>query len=175
MLEIGNGRSTCSKFEKVHYQLTKKMLERPALSLVSPIYEDMGRPFPFLILDEVQYVKNQLSKTHQAIKQLPYVAVIGASGTILSNQWADMYGLISFLAGQPSYTEHEFARVFAARYGDRVRDLLRARLTQISHGVHGRPSSLYSPHPGAIYTTVHLPFRFDGTIKEAERQKIRGA
>ncbi|KAG9713386.1 hypothetical protein KCU73_g16534, partial [Aureobasidium melanogenum] len=80
-------------------QLLKKMPERPVLSLFSPIYEDTGRPFPYLILDEVQFAKNQLSKTYQAIKQLSYGAVICASGTILPNQWTDVYGVISFLAG----------------------------------------------------------------------------
>jgi hypothetical protein len=61
-------------------QTSKKMPNRPILSLCSDVYEDTGRPFPFLVLDEVQYVKHPASKTHIAIKELPYMAVICASG-----------------------------------------------------------------------------------------------
>lgn len=141
-------------------QPSKKMPERPVLSLFSPIYEDTGRPFPYLILDEVQFVKNQLSKTHQAIKQLPYGAVICASGTILPNQWTDVYGFISFLAGHPFYTEQEFVRVFASRYGNRVRDpppTKRARLIKFLLAFTIRHPASILHIPDAVYTTV----RFD--------------
>lgn len=106
---------------------------RPVLSLISPIYEDPGRQFLYMILDEVQFVKYQLGKTHQAIKQLPYAAATCASDTILPDQWTDVYGVL-FLAGHSFYIEQEFVRVFATRYGNRVRDLLitkRARLIKL--------------------------------------------
>jgi SNF2 family DNA or RNA helicase len=68
-----------------------------------------------LVLDAVQYVKNPASKTHIAIKELPYVAVICASGTILPNQWTDIYGVVDFLAGHPFDTEQEFVQVFVTQ------------------------------------------------------------
>jgi hypothetical protein len=40
------------------------------------------------------------------------VAVICASGTILPNQWTDIYGVVDFLAGHPFDTEQEFVQVF---------------------------------------------------------------
>jgi hypothetical protein len=49
------------------------------------------------------------------------MAVICASGTILPNQWTDIYGVVDFLAGHPFDTEQEFVRVFITHYGNRVR------------------------------------------------------
>ncbi|KAH0392775.1 hypothetical protein KCU89_g13108, partial [Aureobasidium melanogenum] len=122
------------------------MPERPVLSLFSPIYEDTGRPFPYLILIEVQFAKNQLSKTHQAIKQLPYGAVICVSGTILPNQ-----------------TEQEFVRVFASRYGNQVRDPLPTKRTRLIKFLLafaiGHPASILRILD-AVYTTFYEAMRF---------------
>jgi hypothetical protein len=62
-----------------------KMLEHPVRSLFSNVYEDTGRTILFMILDEVQYVKNHSSKTQITIEALPYMIVIYASGTSLPN------------------------------------------------------------------------------------------
>jgi len=103
-------------------QPDKKMPARPVLSLFSDMYKDTGRPFPFLILDEVEHVKNQHSKTHIAVKQLPYMAAICILDTILPKQWTDIYGVIDFLKGHPFVAEEEFVRVFLTQYGNRVKD-----------------------------------------------------
>lgn len=112
-------------------QPDKKMPARPVLSLFSEIYKDTGRPFPFLVLDEVQYVKNQHSKTHIAIKQLPYMAAICILDTILPRSWTDIYGVIDFLKGHPFVTEEEFIRVFLTQYGNCVKDPLPTLLNRL--------------------------------------------
>jgi hypothetical protein len=57
-------------------------------------------------------------------KLILVLAVICASGTILTNLWTDIYGFVDFLAGHPFDTEQEFIRVFITHYGSRIRDPL---------------------------------------------------
>jgi hypothetical protein len=74
------------------------------------------------------------------------MAVICASGTILSNQWTNIYGFVDFLAGHPFETEQGFIRVFITYYGSRVRDPLptaRDRLIKSLMAVTvGHPASI---------------------------------
>lgn len=126
-------------------QTSKKMSERLVLSLFSDAFEDTGRPFPFSVLDEVQYVKNHSLEIHIAIEDIPYMAVICASGTILP-KWTDIYGFVDSLAGHPFDTEQEFIRRFITYYSNRDRDRLptaRDRLIKLLMAVTvGLPASI---------------------------------
>lgn len=122
-------------FERVsQYGLNSATLERPnnkapsrlISPIFSPIYQDIGRPTQFVVLDEAQYVK-KLGPTHAAVKAINCEAVIMLSGTFLANKWSDCFGVIDFLHGHPVSSLNEFLRIFRSKQGIRVIDPIKTQ------------------------------------------------
>jgi SNF2 family DNA or RNA helicase len=84
-------------------------------ALFSQVHRELGLPIKHLILDEAQYVKNPIGRTHKAIKALYYARVFLLSGTLLCNKWYDIFGLIDFLPGHPFKTRRQFMKAFARK------------------------------------------------------------
>ena len=88
--------------------------KRPILSLYSGIFNDLGYPIIYLVLDEAQKAKS-LGAFHSAIKALPHEATLMLSGTFCDNQFYDVFGLLDFLKGHPILSPRIFKGVFASQ------------------------------------------------------------
>ena len=53
-----------------------------------------------VILDEAQFVKNDRSKTHQALRRLSTPFVLAVTGTPLENSLMDLWSLFALAAGR---------------------------------------------------------------------------
>ena len=119
---------------------------RQTLSLLSPIYRLMDVSIGHLILDEGQFVKNDKSQTHLAVKALRYQKLAVLSGTFVANRWYDIYGMWSLVPGENPFTlRSDFHRIFGNSYNaqldpppHRVDRLIKAMMPLVV----ARPSSI---------------------------------
>lgn len=65
-----------------------------------------------MVLDEAQFVKYALNKTHEACYSLHRRCTILLSGTILDNKWTDVHGLLRMLSGHPFQSFSAFISTF---------------------------------------------------------------
>lgn len=89
-------------------------LPRPKLSIFSELFENHGVKFPYLVLDEVNAVKNTSSATFKAMqilrKQCEYCIML--SGSPIDNTWVDLFAITQFIHGHPFDTLSKFQFAF---------------------------------------------------------------
>lgn len=90
-------------------------LERPNISIFSEIFfKNNGIKSPYLVLDEVNAVKNPHSRTFLAVQELRTQAdtCIMLSGTPVDNTWLDVYALLQFVGGHDINTKRKMQVMF---------------------------------------------------------------
>lgn len=87
---------------------------RPSISILSEIFMDGGLFMPYLVMDEVNAVKNCDSATYKAMEYLrtKAKAVIMLAGDAIDNTWPDLYAISSFLKGHPFHNRDTFISAF---------------------------------------------------------------
>lgn len=95
-------------------------LPRPKLSIFSELFENHGVKFPYLVLDEVNAVKNTSSATFKAMqilrKQCEYCIML--SGSPIDNTWVDPFAITQFIHGHPFDTLSKFRFAFGTEEGN---------------------------------------------------------
>lgn len=86
--------------------------QRIYMPLHSKIYEDRGKMFPVLIIDEAHQAKNPDSLLSKAIQNLRYHHAFLLTATPIHKSWNDLGGMILLLPGSPFKSFKHFQRVF---------------------------------------------------------------
>jgi superfamily II DNA or RNA helicase len=92
---------------------TTKKPSRPVSILHSSFWDHLNLKIKRLVLDEVHLVNKRNGIRHQALKRLPYEAVIGLTGTMAHNVWHNTSGIIDFGIDHPFPTHQDYMRIFA--------------------------------------------------------------
>lgn len=87
---------------------------RPPASVLSDIHKKTGLKFR-LIIDEAQFAKGHDSVTNRALRAIPRSYTLLLSGTVLDNDWGDIYGLLQFFSGHPFTSREFFMETFGSK------------------------------------------------------------
>lgn len=168
-------------------QFSRRLQRRVNLSLYSDVYRARNLPIRHLILDEVQFAKNDRSQTHKAVKALPYARLGALSGTFVANKWSDLFGILHLMPGEnPFNTARDFHRVYGNphnKFSEPTQTRLNRLIKTLQALTIARPSSILDL-PGLHVSTfdfhlnslkdidmvLYLTKLFVDTLRKAKRQ-----
>ena len=59
------------------------------------------KAFPYMVIDEAQYIKNPATQAAKAVKEIPAVHRLALTGTPIENRLSDLWSIFDFI--MPGY------------------------------------------------------------------------